>query len=298
MTTDWLYPAVRWASYGDLGLLFGVPVVAYLLLTREERDRLILLRRLPLLLAGAGLVLAAAGFVLLTADMAGVAPAAVDPALLQTLAMQAGMGWAWLARCAALVSILLLGLIPRLCRLRPLVPLPAATAVGTLAWSGHGNATGGPVGYVHLAGDIVHLLAASAWLGGIALLLALVLGRKIEQGTAARALVGFAPIGSLVVALLLLSGIANLLFLVAPADLPGLGSSLYGRLLLVKVGLFALMLGLAAANRLRLAPALGRAGTDLERAAAARRMSRSLGFELILAIAIFALVAWFGRLEP
>src|SRR5262249_32839715 len=40
--------------------------------------------------------------------------------------------------------------------------------VGLLAWEGHGGATPGAEGYAHLASDVLHLVAAAAWLGGLA----------------------------------------------------------------------------------------------------------------------------------
>ena len=47
--------------------------------------------------------------------------------------------------------------------------------LASLAWAGHGGATPGRPGDLHLAADMLHLLAAGAWLGTLiplALLLA------------------------------------------------------------------------------------------------------------------------------
>jgi len=41
----------------------------------------------------------------------------------------------------------------------------AAAMLASLAWAGHGTATPGPSGDLHLAADVLHLLAAGLWLG-------------------------------------------------------------------------------------------------------------------------------------
>src|SRR3546814_14624105 len=66
-----------------------------------------------------------------------------------------------------------------------------------------------------------------------------------------RALDGFARIGSIVVGLLILSGVVNSWILVGPSRLGSLFTSLYGALLTAKLLLFGAMLILAAANRFR-----------------------------------------------
>jgi putative copper resistance protein D len=101
------------------------------------------------------------------------------------------------------------------------------------------------------------------------------------------------------VAILVASGLINSWFLVGPERLPGLVTTPYGQLLLLKLGLFVGMLGLAASNRFRLTPALAASldsDAGQERALAALR--RSLILESSLAFAVLGLVAWFGMLAP
>ncbi|WP_315760457.1 CopD family protein [Sphingomonas sp. Y38-1Y] len=80
--------------------------------------------------------------------------------------------------------------------------------------------------------------------------------------------------------------------------MPSLPFTLYGQLLLAKLGAFAAMVGLASLNRFRLTPALGSVASS----GAARReigaLRLSLAFEAALGIAVLALVAWLGTLEP
>ncbi len=43
----------------------------------------------------------------------------------------------------------------------------SACVLGSLAWAGHGGATPGWSGDLHLAADVLHLLAAGAWVGSL-----------------------------------------------------------------------------------------------------------------------------------
>ena len=59
------------------------------------------------------------------------------------------------------------------------------------------------------------------------------------------------------------------------------------------------MLGLAAANRYRLTPALNRGlNTRLGQDKALADLRRSLAIETALGLGVLALVAWFGTLPP
>jgi hypothetical protein len=75
-------------------------------------------------------------------------------------------------------------------------------------------------------------------------------------------------------------------------------SSPYGQLLIAKLGLFGLMLALAAANRYRLSPLLERVHVSGEHATAIAALRRSLFVETCCAFLILALVAWLGTLGP
>jgi putative copper resistance protein D len=155
---------------------------------------------------------------------------------------------------------------------------------------------------VHLSGDIVHLLAASTWLGALALLLALVwpgVQVTLERAEIAHvALAGFSQTGTVAVALIVLTGVANTAFTVDTAALPTLGASAYGRLLLAKLVLFATMLGCAALNRYGLTPALHASIARGELRPSLFGLRRSIAIETALALAVLALVGWLGMLEP
>jgi len=177
-----------------------------------------------------------------------------------------------------------------------------ALATGSLAWMGHGAATEGSGGPVHLVSDILHAWAAAVWIGALAaFLLLLRTSNPTPEATAAlhRALHGFSGVGTSLVAVLIATGAINGWFLVGVVHLDGLWKTPYGRLLSLKLILFMAMLGLAAANRFQLSPALGRGlGSEPAQGAALRALRRSVVVETAVGLAVLALVAWFGTLAP
>lgn len=72
----------------------------------------------------------------------------------------------------------------------------------------------------------------------------------------------------------------------------------YGKLLIIKLLLFVGMLALAGLNRWRLTPGLGIAIRNGDTASAIIGLRRSLLVEGGAALAILALVAWLGTLDP
>jgi len=156
------------------------------------------------------------------------------------------------------------------------VPLSWLACVPAL--SGHASVAD-PIA-VLLPANVLHVLAASAWIGGLAMLvLALppALGRLLPPAHT-RMLVGtlrrFSTLALVSVAALLTGGIVqSLVLLDTPGDLVNTG---YGRAILIKCLLVAILLSLGALNRARTLPALGRAaeaglppgtpGTHLRRA--------------------------------
>jgi putative copper resistance protein D len=166
-----------------------------------------------------------------------------------------------------------------------------APATASLAWLGH---AGAGEGWRLLASDMVHLLAAAAWIG--ALVGFLLLGRA-ERGDPQRAMLQralrrFAGIGSLLVALLVATGLVNGWIVVGPSHAFDVWQTAYGRVLAAKLVVFAAMLGLAANNRWRLTPTLG------ARPGAAAALRRSVMLEAAAGLAVLVLVAWLGTLEP
>ena len=113
-----------------------------------------------------------------------------------------------------------------------------------------------------------------------------------------RALHGFGTVGTIVVAALIVTGLINAWLLVGPDHVGALGTTLYGRLLLAKLALFAAMLGLAALNRFRLTPRFKASIAAADHSSAMGALRGSLAIETACIVAILALVAWLGTLEP
>ncbi len=294
---------VRFALYLALSVSFGLSAFGLYGLRATERDALALR---PWLLSGTtlGLLLSAATLVLLASTMAGAPVWPIDTAAIGALLDQPGVGTAWKAR---MVSLTLASVAAMLGAGRTLglgaVALASGVGLATLAWAGHGAMDDGPLGWVHVVADVLHLLAAAMWIGAL-LGLVLLVTRPLSMvdathlGLTHRALHGFGAIGSVVVATIVVTGLVNAWLLVGLGHLTALGASFYVRLLIAKLALFAAMLGFASLNRFRLTPALEARIAARDHGRALRALRASLAAETACVIVILALVAWLGTLEP
>ena len=306
--TDGPVIAIRFALYLCLALLFGLPLFRLHALSTEDRAQIPqkATSRTTALLAIAAIALAVSGLWWNCARMADVAIMALDLPTLQMIVMQTPIGIAWQVQIATLVISLLAALwLQRSDSVWAalLVAATAGTALASVAWTGHGASGDGIVGTAHLVADIVHLLAMGLWLGALAGFVGLLFGGAAAgspNGLAitASALHRFAITGSIAVAAIVLSGLVNGLMLLDITRLGAIVGSLYGQLLMVKLGLFAGMLALAAANRFRLTPALTHSIAIGDTRTALASLRRTLALESGAAIAILALVAWLGTFDP
>ena len=181
--------------------------------------------------------------------------------------------------------------------------LLAATMLATLAWAGHGAATPGPAGDLHLAADVFHLLAAGLWLGTLPPLIMLLAEARQSQDAnwavvVATATRRYSAMAIASVAVLLVAGVVNTWFL--SGTVPALVGTEYGRLLLAKIALFIAMLMVASVNLLRLTPRLGRsaggASNVIWRAIA--RVHSNAQIEAALGLGVLAIVGALGTLPP
>lgn len=178
--------------------------------------------------------------------------------------------------------------------------LALSGAVASFAWSGHGAASDGSLGLLHLAADIAHALAACVWIGALAgFCLLLIRPVAPEAALTARALAGFASIGTVTVAVLVITGLINAAFLIGAEGLGRITGSSWGLLLIAKLALFAVMVGLAAHNRFTLTPALSHAvGVQADTDRVVRRLRISIGREMLAGFALLGLVAAMGVQMP
>jgi len=171
--------------------------------------------------------------------------------------------------------------------------LGAATliVVGTAPLTGHAIAySGGAV--VPMALQVGHLLAAGVWLGSLLALVAVALPRlgsgEGDHGLVVARLVDrFSPVALTAAALLAGTGVWTAVLYVD--EIPQLWETLYGRALLLKVGLFGVTAALGAYNWRRVRPALTSTG-------GVARLRRSSRLELLVALTVLAVTAWLVHL--
>jgi putative copper resistance protein D len=174
----------------------------------------------------------------------------------------------------------------------------AATMLASLAWAGHGAATPGAPGNLHMAGDVMHLLAAGFWLGTLPPLVLLLAAtrraadaRWVEVARIATRRFSRLAVASVIV--LLAGGLINTWFLAG--SIPALVGTDYGRLLLGKIALFIAMLMFASVNLLRLTPRLAGA-VAVPRTVA--QLQRNALLEVGFGVGVLAIVGVLGRLPP
>jgi putative copper resistance protein D len=196
--------------------------------------------------------------------------------------------------CTRLLLALLLAVLVLWPLTRGLQVAAAATLTALPALVGHAGATPGLAGDFHLLSDLVHLLAAGAWLGGLpAFVWSLWRARRMAKPAwldfAIRSTRRFSAIGILSVGALLASGLVNSWYLLgSPRDLVTTG---YGRLVALKIGLFAAMIAIATVNRLYLTP-------RLPTVPALRTLQRNSIAEICLGLCVLLFVGMLGTLPP
>ncbi len=298
---------IRFGLYLALMILFGLASFGLYALRGGERRFGATLRFAPLL-AGAALLatlLSVLGLLSLASSMAGVPLTAVDRSTVEIVFWGTAVGTAFQVRMLALFVAIALAFAGIRYPRQALTGIVVAAGVATasLAWSGHGAADQGTLGWIHLGADIAHLLAAGIWIGALFGLTMLVFrtSTKIDGAhltLSHRVLDGFSTIGGLVVAIILISGLINSWILVGLPNVTALPGNLYGRLLIAKLVLFGAMVALASANRFHLTPAFESAIADGDHNRAIGALRRSLTIETLCGVVILGLVAWLGMLQP
>lgn len=267
--------------------------------------RTLALRNTLIFWSSAAIILSVIGFLVLMAAMMGTSIADIDWEMCRTVLFGTPIGTAWLIRMAALIAALLAALtIIRSDYLRLMAITGAsAVALATLMWTGHAGAMEGQLGSIHRISDVLHILAAAIWLGGIIAFLKMLRppddklwGDRLV--VAHRALDSFSQVGTVCVAVIVVTGLINGQILVGFFNIPALFDSTYGRLLVLKLVLVGFMLLLGAKNRWRLTPKLGLALSDGSTRPAVSALRTSLLLEAAAALVILGLVAWLGTLEP
>jgi putative copper export protein len=199
----------------------------------------------------AALILGAGYYLLIPARLAGRFAGAADPALAELVA-ESSVGPAHAIRFVGL-ALLLVSLDEQTAAKRAASAGGAVLALASFTLSGHTAIHAWRIALAPLL--LVHLVAAAFWFGSL-WPLGLVAGR--EQPDRAAAIVArFSALALRAVPAILLCGLAMAaIFVRSLAEL----ATGYGALLLVKLAAYAGLIGLAALNRRRYAPALAAGG--------------------------------------
>ncbi len=181
---------------------------------------------------------------------------------------------------------------PRL--LLVLLGIGSAYLLCTPALAGHASIES-PTG-VFFPSDVLHVGAASIWVGGIACLLLVLPGatRQLEGPERSRlllaALARFSPIALSSVVVIAITGIIQAYIDVRSVH--GLLHSTYGTLIIVKTVLLALLIGIGWVNRERVIPALERlVGDGRSPGGIGALARRTLRGELALMLCVFGVTA-------
>jgi putative copper resistance protein D len=227
--------------------------------------------------------------------------------IVSTVLLDTDFGNVWLARSVLIAALVValyascLSAAPQSQWRRAAVLACAAALVGTLAFAGHAAAGSGVEGLVHETADVLHLLAAAAWVGAL-VPLAVLLGAaaknccELSLAVAREATLRFSTFGIASVAIVLATGIVNTWELAG--SVPALFGTDYGRLLLTKVALFLVMVSVAGVNRLRLTPRLVGETDAAARRRALRQVRNNSLIEASLAAIILLIVGVLGTLPP
>lgn len=170
----------------------------------------------------------------------------------------------------------------------------------TLGLSGHA-ATGELIPFA-LAADVVHLGAAALWLGGLVVVLAVALPRR-DPDELARVVPRYSAVAFGAVALLVITGVFQSWRQVGSLD--ALLHTTYGHLLLVKLGLFVVMVGFGYLGRRWVqrgygaeAQAARAAGEPVDEDAVVAGYGRSIRVETALGVAVLAVTALLVNAQP
>lgn len=295
-----LYVVIRWAQFAALLLLIGAVTFRWWILPRAgvaiaEPARRALAAGAAATGSWSAWLLAETAVARLLAQSATLHGAGhmADPVVLGPLVTRTIWGDAWLLEIvAAIVAIVALAIARREAtsvtawRITTLAVIALAFVP---AMSGHAIATPQQAPIAVLA-DTFHVLAGGAWLGGLAVMLAVglpVMSRESAGGgtnALATMVNAFSPLALGSAGVLVLTGIIAARYHVG--SWAAFGTTEYGRALLIKLAVIVILLAVAAWNWRRVRPSLATGD-----AGGAARLTRSGRAEVLLAIVVLLVTA-------
>jgi putative copper resistance protein D len=228
---------------------------------------------------------------------------ALQPEAFRILVWRTQFSQLWdarLALAAAFVALFLIG--KRWARFGQL--LLAMAVLATLSVAGHAGAGIGKGHWIHLVDDAFHLVAAGVWPAGLApfaifLSQALQATELREIQVASLITQRFSSVSLVTVGALAMTGAINGYFLVGTFH--GLIGTTYGRLLVLKSGVFVLMMVIGALNLLWLRPRIVVAAQSAaleESLNLFRSLRRNVVAELFLGVILMIVVGVLGVTPP
>lgn len=225
----------------------------------------------------AGIALVAGHYALEAARMAGELAGASDPTL-QGIVWHSSSGTALILRLVGL-GLIAIGL--RRTRGRGSILVGLGALLGCLAFTLTGHTSDAAHRGVLASLLMIHLLVVAFWFGALGPLY--LASWRETPARACELIEAFTGVATWLVPVILLAGVTMAVVLLP--SLSGLRQP-YGELLIAKVVGFAMLMGLAAANKWRLGPALAD-GT----AKSGRRFRRAVAAEYVLIVAVIAVTA-------
>ena len=304
--TNVAFGVVRALAYLSLSLLIGT--LAFLLVAVapavREDERLgeafagafaRRIRRILTLAVALGVVVSVLGILLQGAEASGLSLWSSLKSNVLSSTLDSRFGWVWGVRA---IDWLVIGAALVVARRRflgrALIALGAAYLVITPALAGHASIQS-PVA-VFFPVDVLHVGAASLWVGGIATIVFALPAATRALQPAQRTplllatLVRFSPLALASVIVIALSGVVQ-----AYIDVRSLGAlttSTYGALILIKTMLLGILIGLGAVNRERIIPTLKRlSGSGATPGGTGVLLRRTTRGELAAMASVFAVTA-------
>jgi copper resistance protein D len=178
--------------------------------------------------------------------------------------------------------------------LTPVLWLISVVFLVSLAWISHAAAAS--VHSLGLLGDVLHLCAAGGWIGGLVPLTVFLTRVRAQFSlgeTVTRVVYRFSTLSLCCVSVLVVSGISNSWLLVG--SIYALFTTPYGRFLLFKLTVFAILIGFGVRNRFLVKTKLLKTPAEPD---LLPQLHRNVLCEVFLGVAVVAIVACLGVTPP
>lgn len=288
------YPLMlgRWLGFLSLFSIIGAVAFKYAILRRLRLESEALAQFDHIASVGAATfgMIAAVGLVIATAIKLYGETVAMHDAPIRTIVFATGWGLAWVAQLlASLIAIAAFRSAHQDSRTAWTVAAIAAFVVGvTPALAGHAIASDDAVFMVPL--DVLHVIAASMWLGTLASILVVGIGAAAKTPASPRLntivagmINTFSPLALICAGIVVATGVIAAVFHLQP--LSSLWTSSYGKTLIIKIGFVGILLAVGAWNWRRVKPTLGRDEGVMA-------LQRSARLELTVSAMVLAITAF------